>query len=131
MISPIGRTSTVLAGTGASRRPIGYVDSMRGVFDLHRQYLGSSSGVEKDGEHKIRSVHGGGMVVGFVEAKPSTTHGGRWHQVYDASHSLVGLVDNDGEMETPSGEKLGVIVFQTAGVRHRWRSTASALRLLF
>jgi YD repeat-containing protein len=131
MIRPVGQTSTVLAGTGASQRLIGYVDSMRGVFDLHRQYLGSSSGIEHGGEHRIRSVRDGGIVVGFVGAKPTTVQGRPWHQVYDAAHQLVGLVDNEGQMASPSGDQLGLMVFHASGIRHRWRATASALRLLF
>ena len=131
MIRPTGRTSAVFSGTGPSQRLVGYIDSMRGVFDLHHGYLGSASGVERDGAYTIRSVRGGGMVVGYVEAKPSAANGGWWHQVYDASHNLVGLVGNDGEMETPSGGQIGVIVYSAAAVRHGWRSAASALRLLF
>jgi YD repeat-containing protein len=131
MIRLVGQTSTVWAGTGTSKCLVGYIDSMRGVFDLDRQYLGSSSGVAQDGEHKIRSVRGGGMVVGFVAATPSILQGSRWHQVYDASHQLVGIVDNDGEMQATTGEKLGMVVFCAGGIRHRWRTTASALRLLF
>jgi hypothetical protein len=131
MIRPVGQTSTVWAGTGTSKCLVGYVDSMRGVFDLERQYLGSSSGVAQDGEHKIRSVRDGGMLVGFVAATPSILQGSRWHQVYDASHQLVGIVDNEGKMQTPTGELVGMIVFSAGEIRHRWRSTASALRLLF
>mgnify|MGYP001283973362 CR=1 FL=1 len=120
--------NNVIAGTGFYQRMVGYVDDFSGVYDLDLRQVGSVDSIAANEEHAVRTS--GGKVVGFVGGNSESANAGNWHQVYDTSHSLVGLVDNASEMDSPDGRTLGSVVYNQGNGGTGWRRAGAALLLL-
>jgi hypothetical protein len=120
--------NNVIAGSGFAQHVVGYVDDFGGVYDLDLRALGDVDNLAHHDEHVVRTS--ARQVVGFVGSKAEPINGGSWYEVYNAAHTLVGLVDNASEIDTPSGQQLGTITYNEGNGGTGWRRAGAALLLL-